>query len=107
MDKIINRIIVTSKNKIIYDDLVEKFKNKYCTKKLFEVYLNKNVSINRIDGLEVLESSEYYYKLLFDNLEGMFAKVINLFDVNTIIDLKIGEQDLSDVIEEIKKDDKK
>ena len=106
VDKIANRIVITSKSKIVYDDMIDSFKNKYCSKKLFEVYLNKNVSINRIDGIEVLENSEYYYKLLFENKQGMFAEVINLFDVNNINDIKIGYQDLSDIIEEIKKDDK-
>ena len=107
VDKIINRIVVTSKGNIIYDGNVEEFKKRYCTKKVFEVFLNKNVSINRIDGVEVIESSEYYYKLLFNNEDGMFAKVISLFDVNNIIDLKVGDQSLSDLVEEIKKDDEK
>lgn len=107
VDKIINRIIITSKNKIVYDDMIETFKSKYCTKKLFEVFLNKNVSINRIDGVDVIETSEYHYKLLFNNEEGMFAKVISLFDVNNIVDLKVGDQELSDVIEEIKKGDER
>lgn len=106
VDKIANRIVITSKSKIIYDDMIDSFKNKYCSKKLFEVYLNKNISINRIDGIDILENSEYYYKLLFENKQGMFAEVINLFDVNNINDIKIGYQDLSDIIEEIKKDDK-
>ena len=106
VDKIANRIVITSKSKIIYDDMIDSFKNKYCSKKLFEVYLNKNISINRIDGINVLENSEYYYKLLFENKQGMFAEVINLFDVNNINDIKIGYQDLSDIIEDIKKDDK-
>jgi len=103
VEKIINRIIITYKNKIIYDNSVENFKNKYCKKKLFEVFLNKNVSIERIDGVEILDSSEYYYKLLFANKENMFAKVISLFDVNNIIDLKVGDQSISDVIESIKR----
>lgn len=106
VDKIINRIIITSKSRIIYDDSIEKFKGKYNTKKLFEVYLNKNVSINRIDGIEVLENSEYYYKLLFDNIEGMFAKVIDLFDVNNIVDVRVGQRDLSDIIEEMGKENR-
>lgn len=107
VEKIINRIIITSKNKIVYDDAIEKFKIKYGDKKIFEVYLNKNVSINRIDDVEVLDSSEYYYKLQFINKEGMFARVISLFDVNNIVDLKISDQDLSDVVDRIKvkKDD--
>ena len=104
VDKIINRIIVISKHKIIYDDGLQTFKEKYCKRKLFEVYLNKNVSINRIEGVDIVDSSEYYYKLLFDNVEGMFAKVISLFDVNNIVDLRVSEQRLSDVIENIKKD---
>ena len=104
VEKIINRIIIVSKHKIIYDDDILNFKNKYGTKKLFEIFLNKNVSINKIDGLEIVESSEYYYKLLFNNEAGMFAKVINLFDVNNIVDLKIGDRNLSDVIDEMKQD---
>jgi ABC-type uncharacterized transport system ATPase subunit len=107
VDKIINRIVITSKGSIIYDGNITLFKKKYCTKKSFEVFLNKNVSISRIDGLDVVESSDYYYKLLFNNEEGMFAKVISLFDVNNIIDLKIGDQSLSDLIEIIKKEDER
>lgn len=105
VEKIINRIIITSKSKIVYDDAIEKFKSKYCNKKVFEVFLNKNVSITKIDGVDVLESSDYYFKLLFDNKEGMFAKVINLFDVNNIVDLKISDEPLSDLIEKVKKDE--
>jgi ABC-2 type transport system ATP-binding protein len=107
VEKIVNRIIITDKNKIVYDDTIENFKNKYCTKKEFEIYLNKNVSISKIEGVEVIESSDYYFKLLFDNKEGMFANVINLFDVNNIVDLSVRNQPLSDLIEKIKKDGEK
>jgi ABC-type multidrug transport system ATPase subunit len=102
VEKIINRIVLISNSSLIYDNSLEDFKKKYCDKKVFEVYLNKNVSINRIDGVEVLESSDYYYKLLFDNVNGMFANVINLFDVNTIVDLKVNDERLSDIIKKIK-----
>lgn len=106
VDKIINRIIITYKNKIVYDNNIKEFKEKYCNKKIFEVYLNKNVSINKIDEIEVLENSEYYYKLLFMNKNQNFAKVINLFDVNNIVDIRVGNQPLIDIINEIKKDEK-
>ena len=105
VDKIINRIIITYKNTIVYDGDIEIFKNKYCNKKIFEVFLNKNVSINKIDEVEVLENSDYYYKLLFSSKDNMFANVISLFDVNNIVDLKVGNQDLIDIINEIKKDE--
>ena len=35
----------------------------------------------------------------------MFAKVISLFDVNNIVDLKVSEQPLVDIIEEIKREE--
>lgn len=105
VDKIINRIILVSKSEVIYDDNFETFKSKYCTKKIFEVYLNKNVSITKIEGVDILENSEYYYKLRFDNAIGVFTKVINLFDVNTIIDMKLNDEDISDIAYKIKKGD--
>ena len=107
VDKIINRIIVISQSKVIYDNSLDVFKKKYCDKKMFEVFLNKNVSIDRIDGVDVIESSDYYYKLLFDNIDGMFAKVISLFDVNNIVDLKVNDENLSDLIKKIKKGERK
>ena len=106
VDKIINRIIITYKNKIVYDGDIVTFKNKYCTKKVFEVFLNKIVSIDKIDGVEVIETGDYYYKLQFESKDNMFANVISLFDINTIVDLKVGNQGLIDIINEIKKDDK-
>lgn len=103
VDKIINRIVLISQGGVICDENIDEFKKKYCTKKLFEVYLNKNISINRIDGMEILENSDYYYKLTFDNVPGMFANVINLFDVNNIVDLKVNDESLSDLVGKIKK----
>lgn len=105
VDKIINRIIITYKNKIVYDNDIRAFKEKYCNKKMFEVYLNKNVSINKIEGTEVIETSDYYYKLLFENKENMFAKVISLFDVNNIVDIRVGNLPLIDIINEIKRNE--
>lgn len=105
VDKIINRIVLVSESKVIYDDSFQAFKNKYCTKKIFEVYLNKNVSITRIEGIDILESSEYYYKLRFDKVMGVFTEVINLFDVNNIIDMKLNDEAISDIIDKIKKGD--
>lgn len=106
VDKIINRIILVSKSEVIYDDSFELFKSKYCTKKIFEVYLNKNVSIARLDGVDILDNSEYYYKLRFNNSIGVFTDVIKLFDMNTIIDMKLNDEDISDIADEIKKGDK-
>jgi len=103
VEKIINRIILIDKNNIIYDNSYLEFKNKYCQNKIFEVFLNKNVSVDSLKGIEIIENSDYHYKLLFENKEGMFAKVINLFDVNNILDLKVGNVDLSDIVEKIRK----
>ena len=106
VDKIINRIIAFSQGSVVYDDSLERFKKSYSNKKIFEVYLNKNVSINRIDGVEILDASEYYYRLRFDNIDGMFASVIGLFDVNNIVDLKVTDEEIGDVIKKIKGDER-
>jgi ABC-2 type transport system ATP-binding protein len=106
VDKIINRIVIISQGDVIYNNSLEEFKSKYCNKKMFEVYLNKNVSINRIEGIEILENSDYYYKLAFNNVSGMFANVINLFDVNNIVDLKINDESLSDLVKKVRENDK-
>lgn len=103
VDKIINRIILMDNNEIIYDTNYLEFKEKYCKNKIFEVYLNKNVSIDTLKGIEIIESNDYHYKLLFENKDGIFAKVINLFDVNNIMDLSVGNIALSDIVEKIRK----
>ena len=103
VEKIINRIILIDKNNIIYDNSYLEFKNKYCNNKIFEVFLNKNVSVDSFKGIEIIESNDYHYKLLFENKSGMFANVINLFDVNNILDLKVGNIDLSDIVDKIRK----
>ena len=103
IDKIINRLIIIDQANIIYDDLYTTFKEKYCNDRIFEVFLNKNVSIDVIDGIKILEKGEYYYKLSFANKNGMLNKVINLFDIENIVDLTIGNIDLNDIVEKIRK----
>ena len=103
VDKIINRVILIDQSKIIYDDAYVTFKDKYCTNKIFEVFLNKNVSVDLKEGITIIDKSEYHYKLSFVNKNGMLGKVINLFDVDNIVDLTIGNVALLDVIEEIRK----
>ena len=107
VDKIINRIILIDKSRVIYDNDASAFKEKYCKNKIFEVSLNKNVSINKLEDVTVLESSDYYYKLLFLNREGMFSQIINLFDVNNIIDLKVSDEPLIDLIKLVEKEEDK
>ena len=103
VDKIINRIVLIDQSRIIYDDSYITFKDKYCTNKIFEVFLNKNVSVDLKEGITIVDKSEYHYKLSFVNKNGMLGKVINLFDVDNIVDLTIGNVALFDVIEEIRK----
>ena len=105
VEKIINRIIIMDNSRIIYDDTYKNFSLKYANKKIFEVYLNKNISIKCIDGVEVIDNSDYYFKLKFENKENMFANVINLFDVNNIIDLSVSSIPLGEIITMIKKDE--
>ena len=101
IDKIINRLVVVDRGNIIYDGAYNDFKEIYCKDKIFEVFLNKNVSIEQVEGINVLEKGEYYYKLSFANKNGMLSKVINLFDVDNIVDLTIGNIDLNDIVEKI------
>lgn len=103
IDKIINRLVVVDRGNIIYDGAYNDFKEIYCKDKIFEVFLNKNVSIEQVEGINVLEKGEYYYKLSFANKNGMLSKVINLFDVDNIVDLTIGNIDLNDIVEKIRK----
>ena len=103
VDKIINRIVVLDKANIIYDNLYSLFKEKYCANKIFEVFLNKNISIETFEGVEILEKGEYYYKLSFANKNGMLSSVINLFDVDNIVDLTISNVNLKDIVDNIRK----
>ena len=103
VDKIINRLVIIDRNEIIYDNGYLGFKEQYCKNKVFEVFLKKNVSIEVSEGIEVLEKSEYHYKLSFVNENGMLSKVISLFDVDNIIDLTIGNVSLYDIVENIRK----
>ena len=42
-------------------------------------------------------------RLSFANKNGMLNKVINLFDIENIVDLTIGNIDLNDIVEKIRK----
>lgn len=103
VDKIINRLVIIDRNEIVYDDSYLNFKETYCQNKVFEVFLKKNVSIEVVDGIEVLEKGEYHYKLSFANENGMFSKAISLFDVDNIIDLTMGNVPLYDIVKNIRK----
>jgi len=100
IEEICNRIIVIDNGKKIYDGSLKKLKETYANwKRITIVYKNKQPKFC-YTGLEIIEKSDnlIIFKSPNNRLEEYLQKITNCFD---IIDLKIEEPDLKEVVKKI------
>ena len=103
IEKLCKRIIIINRGAVVYDGLLEKIRNLYIHKKIFEIKLEeKSKKQVKIEGCEVKERSDYYIKL--ESLKTPVKKIINyLISEFEIADIVISDPPIEEIIQDIYK----
>jgi len=105
VEDICERIIVINHGEIIYDDTLEKIKQKYVNKKIIYLETNKPLVFKERKGIKVLKKSEFELEAEIDTSKLSFNKLAaGFFEKNDIEDVTIEEPPIEDIIEKIYKE---
>ncbi len=94
VEKICKRVCVVQDGSIVIDGDFEEIKEKYWQEKEIRIIFNKSYSIPKGD-IEIVESSEYYLRIIINFNKCDFASFIKQFDINTIVDIYISSVPIS------------
>ena len=94
IEKICKRVSIVQNGEIVLDGDFEDIKKKYWNEKIVTITFNKSYNFPKGE-FEILEISDYFLKIKIDFEKCDFATLINQFDVNTIVDINIGNVPLN------------
>jgi ABC-2 type transport system ATP-binding protein len=105
VEDICERIIVINHGEIIYDDTLEKIKEKYATKKIVKLQTNKPLKFEQRDGIKIIKKTEFELEAEIDTKKVSFSKLASgFFERNDIEDVTIEEPPIEEIIEKIYKE---
>lgn len=108
VETICNRVIVINHGEIIYDDTLEKIKEKYIDKKIIRVETNDPIIFKEREGIKVLKRNTFEVEAIVDTTKIDFNKITQEFlKKNSLSDVTIEEPPIEDIIEKIYKLKKK
>lgn len=89
VEKICKRLTIINKGRVVKDGPFEELKKNLYNKKEIKITFNKTYSLPK-GNFEVIEHDDYFLKIKINFEEFEFAKLINQFDINTIVDIGIS-----------------
>lgn len=89
VEKICKRLTIINKGRVVKDGPFEELKKNLYNKKEIKITFNKTYSLPKGE-FEVIEHDDYFLKIKINFEEFEFAKLINQFDINTIVDIGIS-----------------
>lgn len=89
VEKICKRLTIINKGSVVKDGPFEGLKKDLYNKKEIKITFNKTYSLPK-GKFEVIEHDDYFLKIKINFEEFDFAKLINQFDINTIVDIGIS-----------------
>lgn len=108
VETICNRVIVINHGEIIYDDTLDKIKEKYIDKKIIRIETDDPIIFKERAGIKVLKRSAYEVEAVVDITKVNFNKITEEFlKKNKLSDVTIEEPPIEDIIEKIYKLKKK
>ena len=108
VETICNRVIVINHGEIIYDDTLEKIKEKYVDKKIIRIETNEPIIFAERDGIKIVKRSTFEVEAIVDTTKVDFNKITQDFlRKNSLSDVTIEEPPIEDIIEKIYKTKKK
>lgn len=104
VETICNRVIVINHGEIIYDDTLDKIKEKYIDKKIIRIETNNPIVFKERNGITVLKRSNFEVEAIVDITKVDFNKITEEFlKKNSLSDVTIEEPPIEDIIEKIYK----
>jgi ABC-2 type transport system ATP-binding protein len=108
VETICNRVIVINHGEIIYDDTLEKIKEKYIDKKIIRIETNNPILFKERKGITILKRNNFEVEAIIDITKVDFNKITQEFlKKNNLSDVTIEEPPIEDIIEKIYKIKKK
>ena len=108
VETICNRVIVINHGEIIYDDTLDKIKEKYIDKKIIRIETNNPIIFKERTGITILKRSTFEVEAIIDTTKVDFNKITEEFlKKNSLSDVTIEEPPIEDIIEKIYKLKKK
>ena len=108
VETICNRVVVINHGEIIYDDTLDKIKEKYIDKKIIRIETNEPIIFTEREGIKIVKRSTFEVEAIVDTTKVDFNKITQEFlKKNNLSDVTIEEPPIEDIIEKIYKTKKK
>jgi ABC-2 type transport system ATP-binding protein len=108
VETICNRVVVINHGEIIYDDTLDKIKEKYIDKKIIRIETNDPIIFKERKGIKVIRRSTFEVEAIVDTTKIDFSKITQDFlKKNSLSDVTIEEPPIEDIIEKIYKKKRK
>ena len=101
IEEVCKRVIIINNGKIVLDDSMKNLKYHHLNKKIVEVNLNKNVKLEKKEGINVLKAKDTLYKIEVDMNKTTMNELMSLFNADDIQDITISSTPLEDIIKDI------
>ena len=104
IEKLCKRVIIVNKGQVVLDDTMDNLKYHYLNKKLIDAKMREKVSLEEVEGINIIKDKDYNLKLEVDLKKKNISDAIKLLNPDNIIDINISNVPLEQIISEIYKD---
>lgn len=101
IEEVCKRVIIINDGKIVLDDSMKNLKYHHLNKKIVEVNLKNNVTIQETDGIKIIKSKDTLYKIEVDMNKATMDELMGLFKADDLQDITISSETLEEIIKDI------